>query len=472
MTPPTLLDHLLRDDLGFFLQKAFGTVVPGDTFAANWHLDAITHHLEEVMAGRIRRLIINVPPRSAKSLCASVAFPAWMLGRDPTKRIICVSYAQELATKLSNQCRTLMRAPWYERVFPGTRLGGAKNTESEFETTRGGSRMATSVGGVLTGRGGHIIILDDPIKPADAMSEAVRGATNAWYDLSLLSRLDDKTTGAIIVVMQRLHVDDLTGHLLEQEGWSVLTLPAIAEADALIRVGRGQVHHRRRGDLLHPEREPIAVLDELRRTLGSFNFAAQYQQEPVPPGGNLFDLAWFPRYGEGLSPGAYGGDEIYQSWDTASKAGELNDYSVCTTWLVRGNAYYLLDVFRDRLGYPELRRKVIEQNRHWRPNGVLIEDKASGEHLVQDLRHSGDVFAIAVQPQGDKTVRAASVAACIEGGRVWLPERAAWLGAFETEVLAFPHGRHDDQVDAMSQFLIWTRDELDAGPRIRSFDDD
>ncbi|GJE61114.1 phage terminase large subunit [Methylobacterium trifolii] len=472
MTRPELLDHILREDLGFFLQKAFGTVVQGDSYEPNWHLDAITHHLEEVMAGRIRRLIITVPPRSGKSLCASVAFPAWMLGRDPTKRIICVSYAQELSSKLSNQTRQLMRAPWYQRVFPDTRLGGAKNTESEFETTRGGFRMATSVGGVLTGRGGHVIILDDPIKPADAMSESVRTGTNEWYDMTLLSRLDNKTEGAIILVMQRLHVDDLAGHLLDRGGWTHLNLPAIAETDQIIPIAPCKVHRRRTGELLHPEREPMAVLDELKRALGSFTFAAQYQQEPVPAGGNMFNLAWFPRYSEGLSPGAYGDDEVYQSWDTASKGGELNDYSVCTTWLVRRGAYYLLDVFRERLGYPELRRKVIELNQRWRPNGVLIEDKASGEQLVQDLRNNGDVFAIPVQPKGDKLVRADSQAACVEGGRVLLPERAAWLGEFEKEVLAFPYCRHDDQVDAMSQFLIWTRDELDAGPRIRWLDDD
>ena len=225
-----------------------------------------------------------------------------------------------------------MRAPWYERLFPDTRLGGAKNTESEFETTRGGSRMATSVGGVLTGRGGHIIVIDDPIKPADAMSEAVRGATNDWYDLSLLSRLDDKTTGAIIVVMQRLHVDDLTGHLLEQGGWTVLNLPAIAEADLFIPIGEGRIHHRKVGRAASSRtRRPLTVLEEQRRTMGSFNFAAQYQQDPVPPGGNMFDLAWFPKYGDGLAPGSHGDDQIYQSWDTASKAGELNDYSVCTT---------------------------------------------------------------------------------------------------------------------------------------------
>ncbi|MCJ2142107.1 hypothetical protein [Methylobacterium sp. E-066] len=138
--------------------------------------------------------------------------------------------------------------------------------------------MATSVGGVLTGRGGHIIILDDPIKPTDTLSEAVRSATNDRYDLSLLSRLDDKTTGAIILVMQRLHVDDLIGHLLEQGGWTVLNLPAIAEADQFIPIGQGRVHHRRTGDVLHPEREPLAVIEEQRRTMGGFNFAAQYQQ--------------------------------------------------------------------------------------------------------------------------------------------------------------------------------------------------
>ena len=273
----------------------------------------------------------------------------------------------------------------------------------------------------------------------------------AWYDLSLLSRLDDKTTGAIIDVMQCLHVDPLTGHLLAQKGWSVLTLPAIAEAHALIPVGPSRVHPLRRGDLFHPEREPRAVLDKLPSALSEASTS-----RPVPAGAGPARRT--------PEPGAYGGGEIFRSWDTASKAGELNDYSVCTTWLVRGGAYDLLDVFRDRLGYPDLRRKVIELYRQWRSGGVLIEEKASGEHLVQDLRYSADVFASADQPQGDKTVRAASQAACIEGER---------RGSARSRSRCWPSRMAGTTtIDATSQFLVWTRDELDAGPRIRSFDDD
>jgi len=463
MTPRDALNLLLQQRLSAFTRQAFKTVVP-DPYLPNWHLEAYAHHLEEVARGRIRRLVITVAPRSLKSISASVAFPAWLLGRDPTKQIVCLSYAQELAVKNANQCRALMNASWYKSAFPGTVISRLKNTETEVETTRGGFRFSTSVGGVLTGRGGDIIIIDDPIKPADAMSETVRTNVNEWFDRTVHSRLNRQVNGAIILVMQRLHVDDLAGHVLERGGWTHLNLPAEAEVDEIIPIGRGRFHHRRIGDLLQPERNPRWVLDEFKRNLGAFDYAAQYQQSPVPLGGNMFNPAAIRRFEGDL--GAEPGDMFVQSWDTATKPGELNDASVCTTWLARRGAYYLVDVFRARLGYPDLRRAVIDLHVFWRPEAVLIEDKASGESLIQDLVSDG-VYAIPIRPEGDKVMRAHAATLPFEAGRVALPRTAPWLGEFEAELRAFPHGRHDDQVDSASQFLNWAREGLDRGPRIR-----
>jgi predicted phage terminase large subunit-like protein len=453
----TTLDAVLRSDLAAFVRKAFGTVSPGDTYLANWHIRAICYELEKVMRGETKRLIITMPPRYLKSICASVAFPAWVLGHDPTQKIICVSYAQELAVKHANDCRAVMTSSWYDRVFPATKVDDSKNTETEFMTTERGYRLSTSVGGVLTGRGGNIIIVDDPTKPADGMSEAARARAIEWFCGTLLSRLNDKERGAIIVVMQRLHQGDLVGHLLGEQGWRHLNLPAIAELEQTIEIGPDRFHTRRIGDLLHPERESRATLEAMKRGMGSAVFAAQYQQSPVPPGGNMVNWAWFNFYNpEQASKFKF--EKIVISWDTAIKASELCDYSVGTVWGVDGfGCFYLLDVVRDRLDYPALKRKVKDVYNHWRfttglTPRLLIEDAGSGFILIQDLRPLG-IHAYAVRPVGDKVMRLSAVSAVIESGAVLLPARAPWLEAFRTELLAFPQGVHDDQVDSMSQAL-------------------
>jgi len=292
---PKLVAAILRSDLYSFIRVTFPIVSPNDLFAAHWHIEAIAYHLMLILQGDLKRLIITLPPRSLKSICASVAFPAFVLGHNPTQRIICVSYSESLARKHANDCRAVMRSDLYRRIFP-TRISPAKDTELEFATTLGGNRLSTSVGGTLTGRGGNLIIIDDPMKPQDAHSEAAREGTKQWYANTLLSRLDDKTKDAIIVVMQRLHVDDLVGHLLEQNGWSHLNLPAIAETEHRIPLGLGRSHLRRPGDLLHPDREPRHVLDEFKTSMGSLDFAAQYQQQPVALGGNFVKWKWFQFY--------------------------------------------------------------------------------------------------------------------------------------------------------------------------------
>ena len=451
---PRLVRAILREDLYSFIQATFPIVSPGTPFASNWHIEAIAYQLSRVIEGEINRLIITVPPRSLKSICASVALPAFILGHEPTRRIICVSYAEGLARKHANDCRAIMRSDLYRRLFPNTRISSGKDTELEFATTLGGYRLATSVGGTLTGRGGGLIIVDDPLKPQDAYSEAARQSAQQWFANTLISRLDNKTNGAIVVVMQRLHVDDLVGHLLEQEGWTHLDLPAISDTEHQILLGPGRSHRRRPGDVLHAEREPREVLDTLKAAMGSMDFQAQYQQQPVAEGGNLIKWNWFPLYDQ--PPVRQAGDRIVISWDTAMSSKELSSYSACVVLQVKGETAYVRDVIRNRLEYPDLKRKVIEVHRQWRNScnrcELVIENKGSGMSLIQDLKREG-IHPIPVDPEGEKIMRMNAQTARIEAGSVLLPRRAPWLDEFRHELLAFPAGRYSDQVDAFSQAL-------------------
>jgi len=276
---------LLRSELRVFVRKSFLTILPGTPYLPNWHVDAIVHHLMQVHAGDIPRLLINQPPRSLKSITVSVAYVAWRLGHDPAQRIVVASYSNDLATELHRQFRMVIDAPWYQALFPAMRR--ARDTGTELVTTAGGSRYATSVGGTLTGRGADLIIVDDPLKAEEAMSEPARRRVIDWYAGTLVSRLNDKEKGPIVVVMQRLHEDDLAGHLVGQGGWHHLDLPAIAVEDSVIAVGPGKLITRRRGEVLHGERESKAALERIRDEIGILMFSAQYQQRPVPLEGNL-----------------------------------------------------------------------------------------------------------------------------------------------------------------------------------------
>src|SRR5262249_8613984 len=334
-----------------------------------------------------------------------------------------------------------MRSDMYRRVFPKTRISPRKDTELEFACTLGGYRLATSVGGTVTGRGGNFIIIDDPMKPQDAISEAARETTKQWYSNTLLTRLDNKVADAIVVVMQRLHQDDLVGYLLEQGGWVHLNLPAIAECEHRIALSPTRSHLRRPGELLHPEREPLAVLDEFKKSMGSLEFAAQYQQEPVADGGNLIKWDWFRFYDTPPTPQS--GDRIIVSWDTAMSGKELASYSACVVLQVKGETAYVLEVIRDRLDYPDLKRKVIEVYRKWRNAcdrcELVIENKGSGMSLIQDLKRE-HIHAVCVDPEGDKVIRMSAQTARIEAGSVSLPSRAPWLDEFRLSSWPFRQG--------------------------------
>jgi len=385
------------------------------------------------------------------------------LGNSPSARIMASSYSQILSLKHSMDCRLVMNSPWYHEIFPATKISHDQNEKAKFTTTERGFRFATSTGGTATGEGGDFLIVDDPHNPLQAASDVRRQSAIDWFDQTFMTRLNDKKRGVVIVVMQRLHTDDLTGHLLAKKngGWEHLCLPAVASSDKSYFIYDKEILIKC-GDFLHSKREGEAEIARAKQDLGSYAFAAQYQQEPVLLEGGMVNLDWFGRYNTRPDEGV-----IIQSWDTAIKAGGNNDFSVCTTWQECEKGYYLLDVFKKRMEYPQLKRLSISLAEKWQPAAILIEDKASGQSLLQDLRRQSLLPVVAVMPRADKISRFAAVSALIEAGRVYLPHAAHWLVDAESEIMAFPSGVHDDIVDSLSQFLNWARAKSRRAPEIR-----
>lgn len=461
--PPRLsqadLTRLMRHDFASFIAAAFVELNPGTSYLHNWHIDVLAARLTAFAQGKTTRLVIMLPPRSLKSHCASVSLIAWLLGQDPTKRIICASYSQDLADFHARACLKLMQSSLYRHLFPATQLSTSRPATAEFFTTLQGMRLATSVGGTLTGKGGDFVIIDDPLKPEDAMSDTLRNHVNEWYDGTMISRLNNKATGGVLIIMQRLHEDDLVGHVLQQHGWEVLRLPAIADTDEEFRIDTPLGHRtfkRQEGEALHPERESIATLDQIRTAQGEYHFAAQYQQLPAPRGGGLLKTAWLQYYEPHERPEFF--DHVIQSWDTAAKATQLADYSVCTTWGVKGDKIYLLEVYRAKLDFPDLRRAAIQLVEQHRPDYVLVEDQSSGTQLIQELPTYGVMTVTPYKPKGDKVVRFHRITCLFATGKVLIPRSAPWLVEFVYELTVFPTGRHDDQADSMTQALGWIQE--------------
>lgn len=442
-----------RQNLAVFAQSALGLLNPGTDILWNWHLDAICHALGRVMRGETRRLIITLPPRSLKSGLVSVSFPAFLLGHRPSAKIMVLSSSADLAGTFARQSRALMKSEFYCGLFPQTLIGQERDAAADFQTTRRGSRTAVSLGGTLTGRGADVIIVDDLMNADDVHSDVKRTNALQWFDNTVPTRLNDKRGGAMIIVQQRLHVDDLVGHVLAKSGdWAILNLPAIADEEEQIPIGRNRFHLRKPGDILHPEREGREELDRLKIDMGSINFSAQYQQNPIPPDGGVFRKAWIRRYGpEEFPEEDY---EIIQSWDIGLSEKATSDYSVGTIWFVKDDRYYLIDLVRERLNYPDLKRTVIKNFRDYPTATLLIEDVGTGTSLIQDLEVEG-IDAIPWRPKADKVVRAMSVSAVMEAGRIRFPQSEPYVDDLEQELLAFPKGKHDDQVDSLVQAIAW-----------------
>ena len=441
------LHAVLRQDFFSFAQKTYYEVDNSQEFIPSNYLKIMADFLQRCAEKKIKRGIINIPPRKLKSLLASIALPAWILGHNPNERVICVSYSQELASKFTRDCRKLMNAPFYKSVF-STRLNPDKQTERVLETTENGYRYATSVEGTLTGIGGNFIIVDDPIKASDAVSQVVRKSINDWYDNTLSSRLDNKKDGVIIIVMQRLHLDDLTGHIFKQDGWNLLSLPALANRDEKYILLNGKEVIRKAGEVLCPELEPLEEILRLKKSMTNYNFSAQYQQTPIPEKGNIIDFDMFKYYDTLPSDG-----KVYQSWDIAFKTGKNNDYSVCITAVIQGENIYIKDIYRDKIDIATLECEIVIQAQKHACKNIIIEATSSTELLIQNLAKR-EIYPIKYSPKDSKETRANYASQPMSYGQVYLKRNAPWIDDFKAEIVAFPFGIHDDQVDAFSQLII------------------
>lgn len=449
-----------REHMIDFFVEAFNTVDPGAVLKMNWHIEYICEYLEACWEREIRKLILNIPPRFMKSNLSTVAFPAWGLGKDASEKFMCASYSGKLSIKHSVDTRLIIESDWYKLLFPKTKIAKDQNAKDKFQTTERGHRIATSVGGSATGDGGNFLIQDDPINPKMAMSEAERNTANEWIDQTWSTRKNDPKTAVELIVMQRLHVKDPTGKMLtEDDGWTQVTIPQEAETAQIITFPRtGKIITRKKGGLLHEDRVGVEEVASFKKRLGSYGYSSQQQQRPSPKGGGIIKLDWFQRYD--VAPSMKSHYKMRLSLDTANKDKEINDPSVCGAWITTDAGHYLIDVWKDRVVYPVLKRKVKNLLEKWRPTECIIEDKASGQQLIQDLRVETTFNIIPIDPtgQGDKLVRLSNESPAIEAGNVWLPNKAPWLFDYETEMENFPNSEHFDQADMTSQFLRRVRE--------------
>lgn len=450
-----------EQSLSHFFKAAWPVLEPGKEYLHNWHYDAIAEYLEAVRLGQIRKLIVNMPPRYGKSLTITVCFPVWMWLKDPTKRFLCASYSSSLSIKHNLDRRQLIRSPWFQRAWSDRfELSDEQDQKSEFMNDHRGHMVATSVGGTSTGKGGDILITDDPLNPLMAASDIERDSANTWYDQTWSTRLDNKKTGVQIVVMQRLHEKDLTGHLMAKGGWETLKLEGEATKKTIIvlPVSKREVV-REEGEPLHPEREGTKELEAMKIALGSGGYQGQYQQDPRPSAGGFFHREWWKRYHE-LPRNI---TRKIQFWDTAQKPGISNDYSVCATWAETSTGFYLIDLWRKKVAFPQLEQAAKDLFYKHKPSAIVVEDKASGIQLIQCLEAETSLPVVKFEPgQKDKQVRAAGAQPTVQAGNAYLPEEKDWVEDFLLEHEKFPKVDHDDQVDTTSMMVDFFRREPDA----------
>ncbi len=461
-----LQDALLKvqaeKSLRSYVEQAWPILEPETPFLRTWHIDLLVEYLEAVTAGEIRHLLINVPPRSMKSLLVSVLWPTWEWIRRPGGRWIFASYADALAAKHSLDRRRVLQSTWYQTQWGHqVQLASDQNVKGEFHNTKRGVMIATSTGGSITGKGGDRIVVDDLHNTQQAESDAQRETALAYFRQTLWTRLDNKRTGAMVVVMHRLHERDLSVFCQDLKFIHVC-LPAETETRTEIvfpRSGRVQVCEP--GDLLWPARDGRAELEAARQILGAAAYAGQYQQQPAPAGGTIFQRGWF-RYVDEPPPLS----QLTLSWDMTFKGTPDNDYVVGLVGGRHGADFYIIDRVKGQWSFTETCRQVEALARkHPQAATILIEAAANGPAIIDTLKQrlSG---IVAVPPDGSKEARAQAVAPLVEAGNVYLlnprphgrriPERD-WVDDLVDQLTTFPKGKHDDDVDALTQLLVRLR---------------
>jgi predicted phage terminase large subunit-like protein len=467
-----------------FVRQAWPVVEPGVPFIPSWHIEAICEHLEAITAGELRKLLINIPPRHSKSTIVSVMFPMWEWIVRPEEKYLCASYSGVLSIRDNLKARRLVQSPWYQQRWGHMfGLAGDQNAKQRFENDKTGYRLATSVGGTATGEGGSRLILDDPHSAQEAQSDVIREGALEWFDVVWSTRLNDPKRDAMVTIMQRLHEKDVSGHILEDiGGWEHLCIPA--EWDGVVRkTALGKYDPRqRKGELICPERFGEKEVTELKQLLGVYGTAGQLQQDPQPAEGGILKTKHVQLWPASKALPQF--EYILQSYDCAFTEKTSGDPTACSVYAVftHGGERHvmLIDAWDEHLTYPELRTRAIKD---WqteyggttvkdgvrtarRPDRVLVEAKASGQSLLQDLRLAR-VPAIGYNPgNADKVSRAHQAAPTLELGHVWVPESGknpghavSWAAAFLKQLEKFPVAEHDDYVDTFTQAIIYLKND-------------
>jgi len=460
---------LLENDLGAFFRAAWPVLEPTRSLVWSWHYDLLVEFLEAITSGQFKErypekagIVICVPPRSSKSGLVTITWPVWTWLKRPSMRFLCASYSGTLSSDHSKKRRDLIMSRWFQECF-GTRfaLSDDLNRIDDFGNDKTGRITATSVGGTTTGRGADFCIADDLISQDESFSEAACTAATRWVDSTWSTKLDDPRTGVFVHVSQRLAENDVPGHLLEHQPdrWIHLKVPLEAEQEeCYVFPLSGRVHHRPRGDILLPERYSLSEIQGYKSH--ALVWSGQYQQQPCPTSGVIFNPSWWRYYKS--SDGLPSFDRVVISVDCAFKAADENDFVGIQKWGAIGPRSYLLESRTEHLGYTATKAAIKAMNNHGLQAGtILIEDKANGSAVIEELqREDLGPNVIAISPEGGKESRAYAASADCEAGNVYLPEDAPWLSEFLRVSAQFPRVRHDDSVDAMTQFLNWRRKRI------------
>ena len=471
LSPQKIIELAEQDTLSksfnAFIRKCFHQINPTNQYIHNWHIDCLSEYLMALYNQEIKKLIINIPPRTSKSTICSQAFPAYALGKNPGLYFIFVSNSDSLAIEHSVKTRQIMESGWYKKTFPKTLIAKDQNQKTKFDTTMNGTRQATTSKTGVAGKGAHFIVFDDFLNSELAKSDKEREDLLDGFGSNFLTRLSDRREdgiNGILVVEQRLHDTDLTGKLIaENQGYTHLCLPAYFESPKVISFGNFHKEIKEENldedgrYYLDKERFGKNALADLAASVK--DFSGQYLQDPVLKGGNLVKLDWLNRYAyEELAIKKF--NTIVVSCDTAYKPKQTNDPSCFIAFGIDDkDNYYVLDVLNKRMNYPTLKKQLLSFLELHNPNRILIEDKSSGQSLIQELAGTKYV-PTKIEPKdygGDKGIRFHNCTDVIEAGKLFVPYKASWLTEFESQLTRFPKAPHDDICDALSQFLNWAK---------------
>jgi predicted phage terminase large subunit-like protein len=443
-------ENLIRTDFASFVRKAFYYDHDGKKLGSEPYIDYLCFELDKVAKGETKRQVINLPPRHLKTFLAAIYLPAWVLAKDPSSRIMVITYSDQLAEHITYQIRRVLQSPWFKKVFK-TRVAEDRSKMSDFATTQGGGVFATSVGGALAGRGADIIIFDDPLDLKDAGNVRQIELVNQRFNSLIMSRLNDPKTGRIVIIAHRLNDNDLSAHVRKQGDWRHIVLPLIATRKKSYDLGYDK-WLRKRGELLRPGSYTAKKLTQLQMNTVNPDFELLYQQDR---GGGARMTLRAENFGT-IDTRTMPVLPVILSIDPGQRAGVNNSYGVIQAWSPFENKHILLEQWREQCNYPGLKRAYWLFVRKFRPSVALIEATANGPALISEAKRKAILQVVEIMPDSrSKAARLLAHVPLTRRGGVQLTEAAAWSADYVKEFVDFPLAPFDDQIDATTQYLDW-----------------